>query len=289
MRRGIRLQLILYFLGGLIGLYLLLSLIFTYLVQQLPRKPVTDPPDWGRIIDTKISAIDGGALEVWRIEPQSPSRGLVVLAHGWSRNRDRMVSRARIFARWGFTTVLHSARDHGSSSRRRFMNAVKFAEDIEAVLNWLGEPVILYGHSIGAAGASIAASRNPGRIRILFLEGSYAYTREALLSLYRWVNPFFGICFGPLILFWLNVFYRNQLDTVSPARLAMDIKIPVMLIHGEKDRRFPLAFALELKRSFAAGQAELYVAEGAGHSDSSRTSGYEAATKSFLDRHLKRD
>jgi hypothetical protein len=62
------LQLFLYFLGGLIGLYLLLSLIFTYLVQQLPRKPITDPPDWGRIIDTKIPAIDGGMLEVWRIE-----------------------------------------------------------------------------------------------------------------------------------------------------------------------------------------------------------------------------
>ena len=280
-------QLFLYFLGGLIGLYLLLSLIFTYLVQQLPRKPITDPPDWGRIIDTKIPAIDGGMLEVWRIEPQGPSRGLVVLAHGWSRNRDRMVSRARIFAKWGFTTVLHSARDHGRSSRRRFMNAVKFAEDIEVVVKWLDRPVILYGHSIGSAAAIIAASRNPGRIQFLFLEASYAYTHEALLSLYRWVNPFLGICFGPMILFWLNLFYGNKLDTVSPARLAVDIKIPVMLIHGEKDRRFPLAFAIKLKRSFAPDQVEFYMAEGAGHSHSSRTPGYEAAIKSFLDRHLR--
>jgi pimeloyl-ACP methyl ester carboxylesterase len=278
-----------YLVVGLLGLYVLLSLIFTYLVQQLPRKPITDPPDWGRIIDTKIPAIDGGVLEVWRIEPQSPSRGLVVLAHGWSRNRDRMVSRARIFAKWGFTTVLHSARDHGGSSRCRFMNALKFAEDIEAVVKWLGRPVILYGHSIGSAAAIIAASRNPGRIQFLFLEASYAYTREALLSLYRWVNPFFGICFGPMILFWLNLFYGNKLDTVNPARLAVDINIPVMMIHGEKDRRFSLAFALKLKRSFASDQVRLYVAEGAGHSDSSRTPGYEAAIKSFLDRHLKRD
>jgi pimeloyl-ACP methyl ester carboxylesterase len=169
------------------------------------------------------------------------------------------------------------------------MNAVKFAEDIESVVKWLGRPVILYGHSIGSAGAIIAASRNSGRIRVLFLEASYAYTREALLSLYRWVNPFFGICFGPMILFWLNLFYGNKLDTVSPARLAANIKIPVMLIHGEKDRRFPLSFALELKRSFAPGQVELYVAEGVGHSDSSRTPDYEEATKSFLDRHLKQD
>jgi pimeloyl-ACP methyl ester carboxylesterase len=281
------LQTILYLLGGLIGLYLLITLICTYFVQQLPRNPVSDPPDWGRVIDTKIPAVDGGLLEVWRIEPQGASRGLIVFAHGWGRNRDRMVSRARIFARWGFTAVIHSARDHGGSSRRRFMNAVKFAEDIEAVLSWLDQPVILYGHSAGSAGAIIAASRNSNRIRILFLEASYAHTKEALLSLYRWVNSFFGICFGPMILFWMNLFYGNKLDSVSPARLAPEIKMPVMLVHGEKDKRFPLAFALKLKDSFAPGQAELYVGEGVGHSDSSQTSGYAQAIKSFLDRRLK--
>ena len=166
------------------------------------------------------------------------------------------------------------------------MNAVKFAEDIEAILDWLDQPVILYGHSAGSAGAIIAASRNSNRIRILFLEASYAYTKEALLNLYRWVNSFFGICFGPMILFWMNLFYGNKMDSVSPARLAPDIKMPVMLIHGEKDKRFPLEFALKLKRCFAPGQAELYVGQGAGHSDSSQTSGYEGALKSFLDRHL---
>jgi pimeloyl-ACP methyl ester carboxylesterase len=283
------LQSAIYLTGGLIGLYLLLTLIFTYFVQQLPRRPIEDPPDWGRVIDSKIPAIDGGFLEVWRIEPQGPSNGLIVFAHGWGRNRDRMVARARIFARWGFTTVIHSARDHGRSSKHRFMNAVKFAEDIEAVIEWLDQPVILYGHSAGSAGAIIAARRNPDRIRLLFLEACYANTREALLSLYRWFNPFFGICFGPMILFWMNLFYGNRLDSVSPARLASQIKIPVMLIHGAKDRRFPLAFALKLKRSFDSGQVELYVAEGAGHSDSSSTPGYGSAIRSFLDRHLKKD
>ncbi len=150
-------QAIFYLLGCLIGLYLIFTLICTYLVQQLPREPVSDPPDWGTVIDTTIPAIDGGFLEVWRIEPEGSSKGLVVFAHGWSRNRDRMVSRARIFARWGFTTVIHSARDHGNSSRRRFMNAFKFAEDIEMVMKWLQQPIILYGHSAGSAGAIIAA------------------------------------------------------------------------------------------------------------------------------------
>ena len=199
---------VVYTLFGLIFFYLLLTLVFTYLAQQFPRNPVSDPPDWGRVTDARVTAVDGGSLETWRVEPDGASRGIVLFIHGWGRNRDRMVNRARLFGRWGYTTVLFSARDHGQSSPRRLMNAVKFAEDAQSVLDWIGEPVILYGHSAGAAGAAIAASRHPERIELLFLEGCYARTEAALLSLYRWVNPFFGRCFGPMILFWMNRFTK---------------------------------------------------------------------------------
>ena len=125
-------------------IYLLLTLFLAYLLHQIPRRPVHDTPDWGHVTDVQIPASDGGALETWIVEPDTPSRGTVVLAHGWSRNRDRMTGRARIFGKLGFKTVFHSARDHGNSTPNRSMNAFRFAEDIEAVLNWLDEPVLLY-------------------------------------------------------------------------------------------------------------------------------------------------
>jgi uncharacterized protein len=278
---------ILYILTCLAFFYLVSSLFLTYIVQQIPRNPVTDIPDWGTVIDTTIPTADGGMLEVWRIDPVAESKGIVVFAHGWGRNRDRMVARARIFAEWGFTTVIHSARDHGNSSPKRFMNAMKFAEDIEAVLKWVAEPVVLYGHSAGSAGAIITASRNQDMIQLLFLEGSYAFTKEALLNLYRWANRMFGILFGPMILFWMGLFYKGALDTYSPARLAKQIHIPVMIIHGEKDRRFPPSFALTLKQNFPHDMVSLYIAKGAGHSDSSLTPGYSDAVKSFIDQHFK--
>jgi len=268
------------------ALYLLVTLFFTYVVLQVPRQPVQDPPDWGRITDTRIPAADGGELEVWRIELAGPSRGIVVLAHGWSRNRDRMVKRARLFAEMGFTTVIHSARDHGRSSRNPFMNAVKFAEDIEAVLNWVHEPVLLYGHSAGAAGAVIAASRNPGKVTALFLEGCYARTKEALRSLYRNYNLAFGIMFGPMIVLWMDIFYRFRMDAVSPARLAPRMDIPVLIIHGENDQNFPLHHAWRLRDSFPAGRAVLFVAKGADHSSSSLTPEYPAAIRAFVTRYL---
>lgn len=275
-----------YVLIGIAFFYLLVTLLLTYLVQQYPRKPVNDPPDWGHVRDTFIPALDGRSLEVWRIDPEGASRGIVVLAHGWGRNRDRMVPRARIFAQFGFTTVIHSARDHGHSSPKKFMNAARFAEDIEAVVKWVGAPVILYGHSAGSAGAIAAAARNPDRVRLLFLEASYADTRKGLLSLYRWVNPVFGVLFGPAILFWMELFYPGALKQYSPAVLAKAIQVPVMLIHGEKDQRFPLGFALELKQHFPHDKVSFFTARGAGHSDSSTKPGYREAVKAFLDAYL---
>lgn len=278
---------ILYLSFGAIAGYLLLTLWLTYFLQHVPREPVVDVPDWGTLTDTRIPAMGGGTLEVWRVDPPGESRGIVVLAHGWGRNRDRMVHRARIFGQLGFTTVVHSARDHGGSSPRRFMNAVRFAEDIESVLAWLGKPVLLYGHSIGAAAAVIAASRNPESVQILFVEGCYAETKKGLRSLYRGYNRMFGILLGTMVVFWMDLFYGFGMDTVSPAKLARTLRMPALIIHGQQDRSFPLAHAQRLRDSFPPGKAELFVAQGSDHHSSSLSPEYPTAIKDFVDRRFR--
>ncbi|MDM8535898.1 alpha/beta hydrolase [Desulfobacterales bacterium HSG17] len=268
--------------------YVLVSICLTYMVHRKPRRPVNQKPDWGRVTDTKIPAAGNGCLEVWRIEPDMPSKGIVVLAHGWSRNRDRMINRAKMFGQWGYTTIIHSARDHGNSSKCKLMNGIRFGEDIEAVLTWINEPVILYGHSAGAAGAMIAASRHPNLVKLMYLEGSYADTKPALLSLYKSFNKYFGLIFGPGIVFWMDkVLYREKLESLSPKSLAPNVKVPVLLIHGEKDMTFPVKFAQSLAQSFPNKQTELWIARGAGHSDSSFQAGYKKEIRRFLKANLE--
>jgi len=59
---------ILYFVAAIVLFYLLFTLFLTYLVQQVPRNPVHDPPNWGQVLDTRIPSLEDGAfLEVWRI------------------------------------------------------------------------------------------------------------------------------------------------------------------------------------------------------------------------------
>ena len=89
-----------------------------------------------------------------------------------------------------------------------------------------------------------------------------------------------------MVVLWMDIFYRFRMDKVSPVRLAPDLDIPVLIIHGEKDRGFPLPYAWRLRDGFPAGRAELFVGKDADHSSSSLTPEYPMAIKSFVNRHL---
>jgi pimeloyl-ACP methyl ester carboxylesterase len=282
-----KMEMAFYLICGLTLGFLAVSWWLTYLVHRLPRRPVNDPPDWGTVEELKIPAADGGFLEAWRVTPRNTTGQVVVLAHGWGRNRDRMVPRARMFGRWGYITVIHSARDHGGSSPCRWMNGFRFGEDIESVLRWIDRPAIVYGHSAGAAGALMAAHRNPGRVRALFLESCYDEVLSSLRSLYAEMIPFVGRFFGPLIVFWLDrVLYPRRLRSHSPSRLAAGITVPVMLIQGENDPIFPPAETARLIRRFPSTRTRLWVAPGADHSSPSAAPGYAEAVGGFLDREV---
>lgn len=273
-------------IAWIIVAYLAVSLVVTLVAHRRPREPVSDPPDWGTvedtILDTKPGATDGGLLEVYRVWPEGEHRGVALLAHGWSRNRDKMTPRARTLGEMGFVTVMPSMRDHGNSSKYAFATAGSFAQDIETALNWAGGPVILYGHSAGAGGAIIAASRNPAKIRLLILEGCYTHTRRALFRLYLSLHPAFGLVFGPGILLWMEILHGFRLGPMSPVKLAGKINRPVLLIHGRKDEKFPARWVYQLQKAFPDGRATVAVIPGATHTEAGEKPEAAKAVRDFI-------
>jgi pimeloyl-ACP methyl ester carboxylesterase len=84
----------------------------------------------------------------------------------------------------------------------------------------------------------------------------------------------------------MDLFYGFRLDEISPSKVASRIPVPVLIVHGERDRNFPLDHAWRMRDSFPAGGAELYVGRGAGHSDSTLTPQFPDAIRAFLSRRL---
>ena len=68
----------------------------------------------------------------------------------------------------GYSVLLIDARNHGNSDADSFSSMPRFAEDLEAAFAWLASRprieaarIAVLGHSVGAAAALLAASREP--------------------------------------------------------------------------------------------------------------------------------
>ncbi|MDD5031232.1 MAG: alpha/beta fold hydrolase [Rhodoferax sp.] len=98
---------------------------------------------------------------------QAPSKqtlGTVVFMHGWSGNGSQLMSAARELHAQGWNVLLTDARSHGLSDTDTFSSLPRFAEDLDAALNWLlaqkaasHHPLVVLGHSLGAAAAILCA------------------------------------------------------------------------------------------------------------------------------------
>ena len=71
--------------------------------------------------------------------------------------------------RWHLHLIDH--RGHGGSGRAPGQyRVVDHVEDALTVLNWLGRPAVLFGHSLGALVAAAAAAARPELVRAVVLE-----------------------------------------------------------------------------------------------------------------------
>ncbi len=244
-------QTLVFSLAIIILLYFLITLSIVLIFANLPRNPVADVPDWGSIQELRIPTVKGKFLEAWVVSPDQnfsePKKPAIILLHGWGRNRGRMVSRARIFGNAGYPTIIFSARDHGSSDRERLgMTIVRFSHDLDAVVNWWGEPVVLDGHSIGGGACLLVAARN-NLVMGVIAESSPTSIPGSLKYIYRPVTRGFTPLFIPAIILITALKFRKYKKThYSPLAAAHLIKVPTLLIHGKSDELFPLSDTIKL-------------------------------------------
>jgi len=107
----------------------------------------------------------GRTLRGWWLDG-SPSQGVVIITHGWGANREMMLPLAGSVRQAGWQVLLFDARNHGESDDDDFSSMPRFAEDTEAAIEWVrgrpdgaSAPLVLAGHSVGAAAVLLVASR----------------------------------------------------------------------------------------------------------------------------------
>ena len=235
-------------------LYLFTSYLIKYIFSKYPRNPYPDQPNWGRIEDVQIPGRNKKYLDGWVVfpehiihelgnfsigDPKIANYKTIIFIHGWGRDKGRMVSRARRFAQKEFISIFFSAQDHGKSSKiRQGMNIIRYKEDIEDVITWWKNPVILIGHSLGGGAALLAAQSS--LVKAVIAEAPPYDFPADFKYLYRLGLKAFTRFFLPgIVLIHIIQRKKYQKTDYSPLAIAGMIEKPVLLIHGIKDEIFP--------------------------------------------------
>jgi len=215
---------------------------------------------------------------------QVSDRGSYLLGHGFtgSTAKPEIQFVARHLAGRGNCVLALNFRGHGTSAGLSSVGADEVA-DVAAGLAWLrnrrpGVPVVTLGFSMGASvmvrQAGLAgATGQPGPDAVIAVSGPGRWYERGTKPMRR---LHFGVetRLGKRILarmFKTRIGHGWDLLPVSPVEVAGAITVPLLVVHGDADRYFPLAHPRML--AGVAPNAELWIEQGMGHAENATGAG----------------
>jgi pimeloyl-ACP methyl ester carboxylesterase len=247
------------------------------------------PADFGLAYSTGYRQTrDGIRIEFWRVVSQATNSPAVILFHGYGGSKDGMLGMASEFASWGCDTWLVDFRGSGGSEGDRTTVGWAEAYEVEAIFTEarrvLGKdrPIFLYGGSMGGAAVMKAASLGWVQPKGIITEATFDRLCNAIGVRFKSMGlPEFPV--AHLLTFWGGREAGYDGFEHNPRSYASVLNCPLLLLHGDRDLRVPLAQTLALKA--AAGDATKLVRfPGAGHEGgyASAPEEWRAAVREFL-------
>ena len=263
-----------------------------------PRRhePVWAPDTLGMAYeDVRVPTQDGLNLPGWYMPAGSGAAPGIALVHGWESARDRTLPHAQFLHAAGFHVLAVDVRGHGQNEPETLPVSVgEFAIDAAAAVRWLAarpevSAIGLLGHSMGAAGALVAAADDPAVAAVVGVStpaDPYRLTRQT----FRLAGlPIPGPIAWPLAWLTTHVFLQPRGHTVadvSATRAVKAIGAPVLLVHGDEDHVVPVGHIARLAAIRRAARpdavTETLVVHGGHHSWLFEFAEFRATVARFL-------
>jgi pimeloyl-ACP methyl ester carboxylesterase len=199
---------------------------------------------------------------------------------------------AHVVAR-GMSALLVDLPGHGRTGPVASYHAALMVDDLSAVRDWIatrddlrGLPVAILGFSFGGLGTYVAASRDARWAALVVIAAPLGTMEAARIYLDDKGLP------GR----WLHGMVRRSFirtagvdpESFDAARNLGSIRVPVMIVHGEKDDVVPAWHAERLEAAIPAGLATVVRVPGAGHSGVLDDEAVGARVAGFLHEQLEK-
>ncbi|MGH9445372.1 MAG: alpha/beta hydrolase [Terriglobia bacterium] len=255
--------------------------------------------------DVQFKSRDGILLKGWYVPAGDPAdaKGTIVYCHGFHRSRIEMLPMAQFGHTLGYDGLLFDFRDHGKSGGK--LTSLGYWERLDAeaaVRQALTEenarrPVILWGVSMGAAAALMAAAEDP-RVNavisdstFLSFDGVIKHHYHLVIHLIRrhwwWFPPLPSFPLTDEVIAW-----SAWRDHFSPSAFNLETAVehiaprPILFIAVKDDVRMPPRIARTLYSLDPSPVKAVVVLPGRRHGEgfNDARSQYEAAVSAFLAR-----
>jgi len=210
--------------------------------------------------DVFVKTTSGATLHGWMLKTALPQKGNVVFLHGNGENISTHVNSIAWVTRFGYDVLIYDYEGYAKSTGAP--NLAREINNVDRMLDYAAShskgPTILYGQSLGGAIASSAltAPTTRTKVSLLVIESTFPNFRRIVQD--KIADVWFAWPFQwPLS--WAFVSSRNPEDSAGQLP-----PVPVLIIHGKRDRVIPYDNALELLRDSAPPSALWTISDG-GH------------------------
>lgn len=184
-----------------------------------------------------IPLANGEQLESWYV-PHQQSRGLVIMFPGYAVAKQALLTPAAVLYEWGYSSLLVDFRGAGGSSRSDTMLGMREAEDVAASMHYAqanlpGQPLLLYGTSMGSGAILHAVAQHGVQPAALILEGTFDRLRTT--ARHRFTSAGLPAFPADLLLFWGSVQTGSNAFALNPIDDAAAVRCPTLLLYGEQD------------------------------------------------------
>jgi len=200
------------------------------------------------------------------VSAPKPSKGTVILLHGYANCLDVTAGFSRHLHDAGYNTLSIDQRGHGHNTARFCSFGFAEKQDVACAISFLETkglshgPFMVVGTSMGAA-VGIQAMESDPRIRCGVFDSSFDTLMRVAPS---WIINA-GIPNPSPVINAAEDLIGSKLDSISPVSSITRFDRPVFVLHGQDDGSIPKASAMELFNRSPSPKKRLLLVDHANH------------------------
>ena len=168
----------------------------------------------------------------------------VICCHGYTVNREAEIEYALMFNKLGYNVILYDQRGHGDNKKTKTTLGYIEAKDLSSIMDQVYKrfgkdiKIALHGVSMGAATALLVTKYRQDIEWIIADCGFVNFNKVMRYQIHKRHMP--GFIFTPVASFLCKVIYGFSFNDNSVLKYIKNIKVPVLIFHGQKDTFVPV-------------------------------------------------